>query len=78
MKEKLLNMVWSTLLIMRQSVAESRGFSFMNSLSKLLQSLADFCKPRVSVSVKGQLCSKIYSSALLFTVTQMEPQKLLI
>lgn len=43
-KEKFLNMVWSTLLMSVRSAHDSRGFSFINSLSKLLQSLGDVCK----------------------------------
>lgn len=40
-KEKFLNIVWSTLLMSVRSAQDSRGFSLMNSLSKLLQSLGD-------------------------------------
>ncbi|KAG7225542.1 hypothetical protein INR49_004948 [Caranx melampygus] len=40
-KEKFLNIVWSTLLMSVRSAHDSRGFSLMNSLSKLLQSLGD-------------------------------------
>lgn len=42
MKEKFLNMFWSILLISALSANDSRGFSFKNSLSKLLQSYGDF------------------------------------
>lgn len=42
MKEKFLNMFWSMLLISALSANDSRGFSFKNSLSKLLQSYGDF------------------------------------
>lgn len=43
-KEKFLNIVWSTLLMSVRSAHDSRGFSLINSLSKLLQSLGDVCK----------------------------------
>lgn len=43
-KEKFLNIVWSTLLMSVRSAHDSRGFSLMNSLSKLLQSLGDDCE----------------------------------
>lgn len=43
-KEKFLNIVWSTLLMSAPSAYDSRGFSLINSLSKLLQSLGDACK----------------------------------
>ena len=42
MKEKFRNMFWSMLLISALSANDSRGFSFRNSLSKLLQSYGDF------------------------------------
>lgn len=45
-KEKLLNIFWSMLLISALSAQDSLGFSFRNSLSKLLQSLGDFFKKR--------------------------------
>lgn len=42
MKEKFLNIFWSILLMRVLSANDSRGFSFKNSLSKLLQSYGDF------------------------------------
>ena len=42
-KEKLLNMVWSTLFMRVRSAHDNMGFSLINSLSKLLTSLGDFC-----------------------------------
>lgn len=42
--EKFLNIVWSTLLMSVPSAYDSRGFSLINSLSKLLQSLGEVCK----------------------------------
>lgn len=42
MKEKFLNIFWSILLMRALSANDSRGFSFKNSLSKLLQSYGDF------------------------------------
>lgn len=48
-KEKFLNIVWSTLLMRVRSAQDSRGFSLMNSLSKLLQSLGDFYKQRADL-----------------------------
>lgn len=51
-KEKFLNIVWSTLLMSVRSAHDSRGFSLMNSLSKLLQSLGDVYKGgRESISL---------------------------
>lgn len=43
-KEKFLNIVWSTLLISVRSAHDSLGFSLINSLSKLLQSLGEVCE----------------------------------
>lgn len=40
-KEKFLNIVWSTLLMSVRSAHDSLGFSLINSLSKLLQSLGE-------------------------------------
>lgn len=44
--EKSRNMLWSTLFMSTRSAHDRRGFSSMNSLSKLLQSPGDVCEHR--------------------------------
>lgn len=71
-KEKFLNMVWSTLLMSVRSAHDSRGFSLMNSLSKLLQSLGDDCVGgRENVSVRANTPTICINSTTLAIVSML-------
>lgn len=64
MKEKPANAVWSIESMSILSPCDSRGFSFRNSLSKLLQSLGDFWEGKagnyaVTVITNSTVVSKI-------------------
>lgn len=61
MKENPSNADWSMESMRFLSAWESRGFSFRNSRSKLLQSLGDFCVVQVRDFIKVKVTNMLYT-----------------